>query len=229
MGGSCCSSTERKDFPEDRAGSAPIHSSESLPDYFTEHRTNMSKVIRRLYELHFKHANLIEVRVVQTNLVFSDMGHLSVLLPHLTGLTEISLVRTSLNGAGCKVIMPALAQRGETLDSVCFNNNHIGDEGAEAVAAALPKLRRMHKLMLDGNEVTGKGTEAISKALSMSLHLGVLSLQGNRISAKAQLSLITAVSNQSRIHELSLKSNKEGISVPSNVRSDLRVSADLIN
>ena len=67
--------------------------------------------------------------------------------------------------------MPALAQRGETLDNVCLNNDHIGDEGAETVAVALQKLRLLHKLMLDGNEVTGKGTEEISKALSMSLHL----------------------------------------------------------
>lgn len=229
MGGTCCSATDRKDFTEDHNRPAPaVLSPVPIQAFYDQYKDQMQTDVRKLFELQMKSANLIEFRIIRKSLDQKAAEHLAVLIPNMTGLTEISLVWTSLSGQGIRAMMPALEQRGETLDGICLNCNNLGDEGAEAIAASLSRLRRLHKLLLDGNQISARGGEALARGLSQSVHLGVLSLQSNKLAAKTQLALISAASTHIKMSELHLQNNKERIALPADVRSGLRVSADLV-
>lgn len=228
MGGTCCSATDRKEFTEDRHPAPAVLTPTSIQAFYDQYKDQMQTDVRKLFELQIKSANLVEFRIIRKSLDQKAAEHLAVLIPNMTGLTEVSLVWTSLSGQGIRAMMPALEQRGETLDGICLNCNNLGDEGAEAIAASLSRLRRLHKLLLDGNQISARGGEALARGLSQAVHLGVLSLQSNKLAAKTQLAIITAASTHIKMSELHLQNNKERIALPADVRPGLRVSADLV-
>lgn len=227
MGSTCCSASERKNFAEDHPKPISAQQPESLQPFYNEHKDNMQVDVKKMFELQIKHGTLIEIRLVRKRLDQKSVEHLVVLFGNLNGLKDVSLVWTSLTGATCRTLMPALVQHADSLDSLCLNNNDLRDGGAETVASVLPKLHHLHKLLLDGNEITDKGAAALIQSLSPSLQLTVLSLQSNKITAQSQLALVSAAASNSRIQELSLQSNKGRVVLPTGMRADLRVTADL--
>lgn len=228
MGGTCCSATDRKDFSEDNRPTAPVLAPVPIQAFYDQYKDQMQTDVRKLFELQIKSANLIEFRIIRKSLDLKAAEHLAVLMPSLTGLAEVSLVWTSLTGEACRVMAPALEQRGDTLDSLCLNCNNLGDEGAEAIASTLSRLRRLRKLLLDGNQIGVRGGEALVRGMTQAVQLNVLSLQTNKLIAKTQIAIITAATAHGKMHELNLQSNKERIVLPADIRADLRVSADLV-
>ena len=202
MGGTCCSATDRKDFSEENRPAAPVLVPVPIQAFYDQYKDQMQTDVKRLFELQLKSANLIEFRIIRKPLDLKAAEHLAVLMPSLTGLAEVSLVWTSLTGDACKLLVPALEQRGDTLDSLCLNCNDLGDSGAESIAACLPRLRRLRKLLLDNNHIGVRGGEALARGMSQAVQLNVLSLQGNKILAKTQIAIITAASGHGKMHEL---------------------------
>jgi len=99
------------------------------------------------------------------------------LLLNIPSLVHLDLWRNDLGSEGAKAIAEYLNGNG-ALRTLILSENHIGDEGANAIWKSVPNSALM-ELYMDGNEISDKGLDGLSSALSSSLSLKVVSLKGN--------------------------------------------------
>lgn len=62
--------------------------------------------------------------------------------------------------------LQALRENDITLRSLSYEEHHLGDEGARALASALQNNRTLKRLSLGGCEITQQGLGSIVKALN---------------------------------------------------------------
>lgn len=225
MGNSCCTASDRKELtPSDTKGVQRPSGTSTLRLYYDEHKASMQADIRRLFDMQMNGTNLVEFRIIRKELNMKAAEDLAMLIPGLQGLTDVSLVWTSIDCRGCGTILEGL-KLAQALENLCLNGNEVGNEGAAAVAKALPSLRRLRKLHLDSNTIGDKGAEAMADALSHAGSLTFLSLQSNKIGRKAQLQLIAAADAHPAMAEIQLQNNAGRVVLPP--LTHVKVNADL--
>lgn len=107
---------------------------------------------------------------------------------------EEELSGLALGDLGAKAVCGALtAVQNAALRELCLGANGIGDEGAQAVAAALlsPSVA-LRRLSLRDNCITDKGALALAAALARNSTLEELDLWGNHLSEQGKKLILSA-------------------------------------
>ena len=95
-------------------------------------------------------------------------------------------------------------------DELLLHGEKIGDEGTEALAAALPSAGRLRLLDLWSNGLGKKGAEALARALEKNSKLEKLYLNENAIGAEGALALAKALTKNRALATLWLSRNGLG-------------------
>ncbi len=88
------------------------------------------------------------------------------------------------------------------LEVLGLGGNGLGNNGATAIAAALPQLAALCDLDLTDNGVAEKGALALAKALPRAPRLAVLRLEDNRLGRAGLVALAMAASQHASMKEL---------------------------
>ena len=123
----------------------------------------------------------------------------------LVALEELWLCGVSLSDDGAVALGEALCDAPlPALRWLLLNNNHIGDDGAQALAAALPVLPRLAMLSLRCNAVGDRGAAAVALALQVAPSLQQLFLETNALSCVGIASVAAAAPHCATLTELRL-------------------------
>jgi len=119
-----------------------------------------------------------------------------LLLPALPALARLRSLRVggcNMGAAGCASLLAALPPSVTTLD---LRNNGLADEGAIALAAALPRLPALSNLNLARNSVGDPGAAALAEALGKTGWVRTLVMNYNGLgpSVRQALTAVAATS-----------------------------------
>ena len=100
-------------------------------------------------------------------------------------LRELLLQNNRIGADGAEALAAALADNA-ALEVLHLNGNPIGDRGAAALAAALPRCRGLRALYLADAAIGASGAAALAAALpGVTAPLVALELRGNPVSGQA--------------------------------------------
>jgi hypothetical protein len=81
-------------------------------------------------------------------------------------------------------------EQSSSLQELVVSDNHIGDEGAKMLAAALSQNSSLLELNLNGNEIGDQGAKALGAALAQNVSLTTLYLAWNQIGPEGEIALV---------------------------------------
>ena len=135
-----------------------------------------------------------------------DMLAIAFVCRHSSALREITLMSVNADDTCMAIISSSLIKPGRR---VSFN--HIGDEGAKALAAALNTNQSLTTLTLFYNDIGPDGAVALAKALHKNMCLQELHVSGNKIGNEGAEGLARALCSNESLRILNI--NRTGISV----------------
>jgi len=121
-------------------------------------------------------------------------------------LKRLNLKRNHLGKEGAKALAAGL-EHNETLEYLDLSGNGIGVSGARALAHMLGKNNSISFLNLFGNLIDVDGAREISQAISTNHCLTELDLGLNRIRDKGAKAVSKALASNNTLHKLGLKLN----------------------
>ncbi|KAI4534211.1 hypothetical protein MG293_015071 [Ovis ammon polii] len=147
-------------------------------------------------------------RPVALQLDHNSVGDIGVeqLLPCLGVCKALYLRDNNISDRGiCKLVEHAL--RCEQLQKLAFWGNQVGDEGAQALAAALGDHQSLRWLSLVGNNIGSVGAQALALMLEKNMALEELWLSNNHITSLGAEALLWALEKNDTILEVWLRGN----------------------
>jgi len=142
----------------------------------------------------------------------------------LPPLSRLNLCNCGLGVAGALHLAdllrdPAAAAALEDLEDLELGSNEVGEEGARALAAALPRCPALRKLHLSYNRLGEGGARALAEALPQCPALEQLELNNNGLGEGAARALAEALPRCPALRELGLSSNGVGEEAKAAVRA----------
>ena len=122
---------------------------------------------------------------------------------------DLRLYRDHIGDEGAKAIALALTYS-HTLTELYIYENNIGDEGAKAIALALTSNNVLTKLYLNENKIGDEGAMVIAQALTYDNTLTELCLHKNKIGNIGAKAIAKMLTINKTIHVLSIDYNKIG-------------------
>ncbi|CAK0846032.1 unnamed protein product, partial [Prorocentrum cordatum] len=124
-------------------------------------------------------------------------------------LEELDLNKCNIGDDGAQALAKALPSMG-ALQVLGLASNGIGDDGAQALAKALPSMPGLQYLDLSSNGIGDDGAQALAKALPSMRGLRQLLLNGNGIGDDGAQALAKALPSMPGLQGLHLASNGIG-------------------
>lgn len=106
------------------------------------------------------------------------------------------VVDNHLNDTTCKLMMEALMSSHAPIESLVFQHNFIGDEGAKAIAELISKKPTFTLLDLESNEVGDLGFIELLKAMSKHAKMRSLYVEDNRVTDRSARAFAKAICEQ---------------------------------
>jgi hypothetical protein len=149
------------------------------------------------------------LRVLELGCRMGDAGAaaLGPFLPRLRALTHVDFSNNGLTDAGLRDLLPNLP---ETLRELQLDGNPFGPAGAEAIAAAFPRLRGVQLLSLKACALRDAGMQDLAPALRALPELTELRLQYNDINADGARALVAVLPNLPKFRRLGFLGGNEG-------------------
>ena len=118
------------------------------------------------------------IQLVDSDLTEEDLGKLiDTLAPTPLNTRQLTLLRVGLSDAVAVRLAREVLPFASKLAELDLQGNSIGDEGATAIAAALPQCTALKTLWLEDNSITDEGARAIAAALPQCTALTTLDLR----------------------------------------------------
>jgi hypothetical protein len=124
-------------------------------------------------------------------------------------LRQLDLKNNSIGDEGARALAGALPSA-TALEGLHLGNNSIGDEGARALAGWLPSARALLELSLKGNSIGAAGACALAGALLSAMALTQLHLGNNSIGDEGARALVAALPSSRALETLFLTDNSIG-------------------
>jgi hypothetical protein len=115
------------------------------------------------------------------NLDTTSAPLLACLLRQNKHLTELSLRKNELTGDAIQIIVEDGLVRNQTLTKLQLSYNPVGDDGAKHLIAGLGQNTRLRELCLTQTEIWREGCLAFAQALPLMKGLRKLSMDGNEM------------------------------------------------
>lgn len=125
--------------------------------------------------------SLTALRLETMNLDITSAPMLARILRQNKHLTELSLRENNLNGDCIQVLVEDGLLRNHTLTKLQLSYNPVGDDGAKHIITGLRKNTRLRELCLTQTEIWREGCLAFARALPTIKGLHKLSLDGNEM------------------------------------------------
>ena len=129
----------------------------------------------------------------------------SLRIPGLSGIFKIH-EQPGIGPVGMRALAHALPLGIETVE---ITGHNIGDEGAEALAKAAPRLGALRRISLGWNDIRDAGATALADALQAA-PIATLNLEYNWISGPGVASLAAASARKGQLRSLNLAGNNVG-------------------
>jgi Ran GTPase-activating protein (RanGAP) involved in mRNA processing and transport len=125
--------------------------------------------------------SLTALRLETMNLDITFAPMLAHLLRQNKHLTELSLRKNNLTGDAIQIIVEDGLVRNQTLNKLQLSYNPVGDDGAQYLIAGLRQNTRLRELCLTQTEIWREGCLSFALALPTIKGLRKLSLDGNEM------------------------------------------------
>jgi CheY-like chemotaxis protein len=117
-------------------------------------------------------------------------------------LVDLRLSSNSIGSGGIETIMNKLLQH--NLVSLSLDNNNIGDQGCQLVAASLQTMQSLSRLNLGFNRIGCRGITSLMRSLVTCKSMRYLGLSGNNLRVSGAIALAFTLSQHPRLEELDL-------------------------
>ena len=117
-------------------------------------------------------------------------------------LVDLRLSSNSIGSGGIETIMNKLLQH--NLISLSLDNNTIGDQGCQLVAASLQSMQSLARLNLGFNHIGCRGITSLMRSLVVCKSLRYLGLSGNILRINGATALAFTLSQHPRLEELDI-------------------------
>jgi Ran GTPase-activating protein (RanGAP) involved in mRNA processing and transport len=146
---------------------------------------------------------------LEDNLI--DDGGASTLFANIAAkpaLTSINLNGNKIGAAGAKALSENLGNNDHALPHLLLSRNHLGDDGAAAIAHLLSSNRTISQVHLAGNGIGDRGAAAICQALGADALVTELDLSDNNIGTDGALAVQKLLAANSTLVNVNLSGNK---------------------
>ena len=145
-------------------------------------------------------------------LTLADMTAVSYVISTTShSVTKLGMVGCHLHDDHVRTLQQKISHNKlKCIKILCFQNNNIGDEGAEALADGLKSCSDLQALYLNNNNIGDGGTVALTDGLKSCNNLIVLYLHNNNIGAVGALALADGVKSWNNLQALNLSNNNIG-------------------
>ncbi|KAI8916103.1 hypothetical protein EDD86DRAFT_197652, partial [Gorgonomyces haynaldii] len=142
-------------------------------------------------------------------MTITDATKLSAALPTCQ-LTRLSITTSGVDDDRCRILANQLAKN-QTIKTLDFCNNKIGDHGARALATLLVQPNTVLETLLLGNNMIGyEGVQFFGKALQRNQKLQELDLRLNRLGDEGGAVLLQLLEQNNGLASLNLSGNALG-------------------
>jgi hypothetical protein len=124
-------------------------------------------------------------------------------------LKELYLNDNEIGDDGVEALAASVKNH-ESLSVIDLSGNKMSDKGAAALASAIPNSHELDSLMLSRNSINDEGAAALASLLEHNPTICRVQLQGNNISDKGVAALAQALKANKSVTELDLSSNNVG-------------------
>jgi CheY-like chemotaxis protein len=124
----------------------------------------------------------------------------AILVRSTVHLVDLRLSSNSIGSGGIETIMNKLLQH--NLISLSLDNNTIGDQGCQLVAASLQSMRSLSRLNLGFNHIGCRGITSLMRSLVTCKSMRYLGLSGNILRINGAIALAFTLSQHPRLEEL---------------------------
>lgn len=118
-------------------------------------------------------------------------------------LESLQLSFNCITSKGLEYLMNAI-WGSQTIKDLRFDNNEIGDRGAQQLSAVLPYLKKLETLDVGFNRIKATGMKSLMKAVAETQQLLSLSLSGNAIDTSAAKAVAYALAYNKSLKSLFL-------------------------
>ena len=124
----------------------------------------------------------------------------AILVRATVHLVDLRLSSNSIGSGGIETIMNKLLQH--NLISLSLDNNTIGDQGCQLVAASLQSMQSLARLNLGFNHIGCRGITSLMRSLVVCKSMRYLGLSGNILRINGAIALAFTLSQHPRLEEL---------------------------
>ena len=124
----------------------------------------------------------------------------AILVRATVHLVDLRLSSNSIGSGGIETIMNKLLQH--NLISLSLDNNTIGDQGCQLVAASLQTMQSLARLNLGFNHIGCRGITSLMRSLVVCKSMRYLGLSGNILRIDGAIALAFTLSQHPRLEEL---------------------------
>lgn len=124
----------------------------------------------------------------------------AILVRATVHLVDLRLSSNSIGSGGIETIMNKLLQH--NLISLSLDNNTIGDQGCQLVAASLQSMQSLARLNLGFNHIGCRGITSLMRSLVICKSMRYLGLSGNILRINGAIALAFTLSQHPRLEEL---------------------------
>jgi hypothetical protein len=148
------------------------------------------------------------LRVLELGCPMGDAGAaaLTAVLPRLHGLTCLDVSTADMTATGLRALLPSLPG---ILRELNLSRNRFGPAGAEAIAAAFPRIRGLQLLSLKACALGDEGMHALAPALPP--ELTELRLQDNGINVDGARALVAVLPTLPKFRRLGFLGGNKGV------------------
>ena len=126
----------------------------------------------------------------------------AILIRTKVHLVDLRLSSNSIGSGGIETIMNKLLQH--NLVSLSLDNNTIGDQGCQLVAASLQTMQSLSRLNLGFNRIGCRGITSLMRSLVTCKSMRYLGLSGNNLRISGAIALAFTLSQHPRLEDLDL-------------------------
>jgi CheY-like chemotaxis protein len=126
----------------------------------------------------------------------------AILVRSKVHLVDLRLSSNLIGSGGIETIMNKLLQH--NLVSLSLDNNTIGDQGCQLVAASLQTMQSLSRLNLGFNRIGCRGITSLMRSLVTCKAIRYLGLSGNNLRVSGAIALAFTLSQHPRLEELDL-------------------------
>ncbi|KAL7480991.1 hypothetical protein ACHAW6_006671 [Cyclotella cf. meneghiniana] len=156
--------------------------------------TNGQPVLPRLNRLDISFNDLKDSGITKLTRAISKRSKVN--------MTEVSLSGNSIGSKGIESIMNKLLQH--RLVTLNLDNNSIGDQGCQLVAASLPSISTLSRLNMSFNDIGCRGIATLMRSLVGCESITSLGLSGNVVRISGAIAMGYALAQHPRLSVLEL-------------------------